>query len=142
MTSLSFKDIEPSDWLTAIPGYNVVVIREMLAAGHSFVAVAEIWISQTGPDQNQPHGSSPPNQQKFFERAKSEFSKFVCGDPSYSELRQQASKTWTGQKTAIVSSISAVIAANIGVTLALLVPVIALLLATVSQIGIEAWCAG
>jgi hypothetical protein len=137
-TTLEFPD-DHGGWVESLPSYQRVLIHELLSSGLDEEAVAEAWLSRTGPDNNFGFGTSPAAS-NYLASVKAEFRKFICGDPTYEALRQDAQKVWNGTKYPIVSVIAIGIASQIGVAVAVITPVVALLLAAVGKIGLNAWC--
>jgi len=138
-TTLEFSDDHRTGWVESLPAYQRTVIAELLASGLDEEGVAETWLSRTGPDNNFGFGAGPASS-NYLASVKGEFRKLICGDPSYETLRQDAQKIWDGSKFSIVSAIAIGIAAHIGVAVAVITPVVALLLAAVCKVGLNAWC--
>ena len=105
------------------------------------VSVATLWVSRVGPENTFSFGVGGAAG-NFFEQVKNEFNKFICGDESYEDLRKKVKEYWKKNNPCVVTTIAIVIGSKISIAAAVLTPVIALLLAAASQIGLAAWCAG
>lgn len=138
-TALDFGENGGSGWVESLPKYQQTVINELLASGLDEEAVAETWLSRTGPDNNFGFGAGAASA-NYLASVKVEFRKLVCGDPIYETLRKEAAKIWNGSKYSVVSVIAIGVAAQIGVAVAVITPVVALLLAAVGKVGLNAWC--
>lgn len=137
-TVLDFSE-NGGGWIESLPAYQRAVIDELLASGLTEEGAAETWLSRTGPDNNFGFGAGATSA-NYLASVKSEFRKLVCGDQTYEALRKEAEKIWNGTKYSIVSAIAIGIAAQIGVAVAVIIPVVALLLAAVGKVGLNAWC--
>jgi len=136
---LSFELTEDG-WFDGLPPGQAPVLRTMLESGKTEEQVAEFWLSATGPDTTAGFGATG-RIQKFFSNVKQEFNAFVCDDDRYEEERQQAARIWNEQgKVALVSMVAAVVASNIGLAVAAVVPVVALLFSLSAKVGINAYC--
>jgi hypothetical protein len=77
----------------------------------------------------------------YWPRLKKEFAVFMCTkDEKYVALRQKLSSTTGKSQTAIVSTISAAMAAQFGVVAGVLVPFVTMCLVVVARTGLEAFC--
>lgn len=127
------------DWSQVLKPYQRALIDELLSSGKTPEEIAVIWLDKVGAENNAPFGSQSSSQ-NFFEAVKREFSKLICGDDRYDEARKEINGLWTKHKVAIVSTIAAAIASQLGIAVAILTPVIALLLDLFSNMGRNAWC--
>ena len=79
----------------------------------------------------------------YWERVKEEIHILLCtNDQKYASLRHQLSSKGSRTQTAIVSTISAAVGAKAGFVAGAVVPLAALCLLAVLQLGKEAYCAG
>ena len=97
-------------------------------------------MSRTGSNNTLGFGVGGPIQ-SFYTNVKNEFVAFVCGDAKYEEERAQAAQIWNSQgKVGLVSMVAAVVASTVGLAVAAIVPVIALLFSLAAKIGLNAFC--
>ncbi len=142
MTTLDPKDCSPDEWLNAIKlAYRSEIDQMLTNNAGSYDAVATAWVSKVGPENTFAFGVGGAAR-NFFEQVKHEFNKFLCGDDSYEDLRKKVKQYWKKNNTTVVMTIAIVIGTKISIAAAVLTPVIALLLAAASQIGLASWCAG
>ena len=137
MLSIEFTQ---GGWFDGLPDNQSQELKKMLDFGKTEEQIAELFLSSPGADSTSGFGASGPNQ-SFFLNVKQEFTEFICGNPKYEEERKQVEAIWKEHgKTVVVSMISAFIAVTVGLTVAALTPVVALLLALVSKVGVNAFC--
>lgn len=140
MNSLDFDGIDPGDWIDSLPQHYAETIRAMVASGDTYERVAEVWLSKAGADNTFFLGAAG-QRQTYYDRVKEEFSKLICDHPDYSLIRADAKKQWNDKKLVICMPLAAAVGAKLGIAAAALLPVIALLLAAVTKVGKNAWCA-
>lgn len=134
-------DISGVDWIEEISESRKETIRNLLALGNNEEEVAEIWLTSMGSSSTAGFGAIS-SAQVFYENVKKEFIYFICGHEKYNEEREQAAKMWKEQgKVGLVSMVAALVASTLGLAVAAIVPVIALLLSVASKVGIGAFCA-
>lgn len=141
MKHVDFVGSNPTDWIEVIPPYSINTVREILSTGLSYEDAANAWLSSRGVEQNAPFGTANSSGKSFFDSVRAEFSKLVCGDPNYKDIRADVAKYWDQQKTVVVSTVAAFIGSQVGIAAAVLMPVIALLFAAAASMGVQAWCA-
>lgn len=128
-------------WLEGLSAVQSDTIEQLIASGKSEEEVGELWLSITGSNNTLGFGVGGQIQ-NFYKNVKAEFVSFICGDEKYNEEREKAIQIWnTHGKMGLVSMVAAVVAANIGLAFAAVVPVIALLFSLASKIGLNAFCA-
>ncbi len=135
-------DIELTEdgWFGGLPNSQVQTIEALLKAGQTEEQIAEFWLSQTGASTTSGFGAGGAIQ-KYFENVKSEFVALVCGNGKYNEEREKAKIIWQEHgKIALVSYVSFVIAQNVDLSNAALVPIIALLFSLAAKISVNAFC--
>lgn len=139
MACLEFPGSEPSDWLDAMPKYAATVVEQLLASGVSYEQAAELWLTRVGADSNAPFGARQTGP-SFYESVKAELAALLCGGAAYEELRARVKQEWDKQKSRVAYVIAGGIAVKVGVAAAVVLPVIALMLAAITQVGVAAWC--
>lgn len=127
------------DWLSNLKPYQKGQI-DILLRENEPLAVAQIWVSASGPDDIKGFGFGKKTT-PFFDRLKTEFDKFVCGHKDYNEARKKLTAAGGVPHAVLISVISSSLAVTLGVLAGLLAPAVALLLYTASQLGINAYCA-
>lgn len=134
-------DISDVDWIEAIGKNQRRTIKGLIDSGNNEEEVAEIWLTTIGPLSTSGFGTVN-SAQVFYENVKKELIAFICGHEKYKAEREQAEKIWNEQgKVGFVSMVAAIVAATLGLAVAAIVPVIALLLSVVSKAGVGAFCA-
>ena len=126
-------------WWQELPAFQRTSINEMISSGLSYEEVAETWLSTTGAITNAPFGGVTAGP-GLFENIRNEINKLVCGHESYDDLRKQSAETWEKYKPGVLMGVAGAIGAALGVAAVVIVPVVALLLAAVVKVGVNAWC--
>lgn len=137
---LDFSNLEPTMWINTLPEYQASTVSLMLGSDMGYEEVAIHLLTQVGPENTAPFGPKSA-QTNYFGAVKDEFGKLICGDETYDELRAQVGALWDKNKGPVALAVASAIGSQIGIAAAVLVPVIVLLLAMVTQIGRNAWCA-
>jgi hypothetical protein len=138
MTPINF-DGTADEWIRSLSKLESDTIQQMRAHGASLDDVALHWLTKAGPENTFPFGGATVPQ-GFYQRIKDELHKLICGDPSYEKLRKEIVGLMKNHKGKVVGMIAAALGASVGLSAVALVPVIALILSIVSQVGINAWC--
>ena len=134
-------DVSGVNWIEEISESQKTTIKRLLDSGNSEEEIAEIWLTSVGSSSTLGFGTIS-SAQVFYKNVKKEFIYFICGHEKYKEEREQAAKIWKEQgKLGFVSIVAAVVASTLGLAVAAIVPVIALLLSVVSKVGVGAFCA-
>jgi hypothetical protein len=129
-------------WLGTLPPYQRDSIIELQGKGQSLDQITETWLGAsamtTAPFSS---GSSPQPAPSFLSKLKDEIAAFLCGAERYEDERTKVLGQAKHLPTVVVSAISVAIAEYVNVTAAVLMPVVALILASLSKISLNAWCA-
>ncbi|NEY21415.1 hypothetical protein G4D61_15840 [Bacillus ginsengihumi] len=136
-----FSDVEESGWLEALPSYQKEIVSELLASkSHEEAALA--WL-EASVDNTSPFTGQPQPEKKFLPLLKKEIHKLLCGNPEYAADRNElAQLTQTKEnKTAIVSMVSAVIGAKVGLAATFIAPAIVIIFLMIAKTSLNAWCA-
>lgn len=133
---------EPGEWISALPGFQASSINELVSAGRSFDDVAGLWLSATAANTFE-LSAAPQLKTKdsFLAHVKKEIRAFLCGDPKYDKERSGLFGEKAPTRTFIVSSIAVAISPYLGVAAPVLSPIVALALAGIGKIVLNAWCA-
>ncbi|CAH7221445.1 conserved hypothetical protein [Vibrio chagasii] len=126
------------EWLAPLKKYQQDTFK-LLVEEHGVEEAAKLWLSAQGPKSTVGFGGVS-NPQPFHDRFMEEFRKFICGDATYEQVRQQLGLESTIVKGICISTISTALGATIGFTATLLAPAVAAMLYLVGQMGINAWC--
>lgn len=133
------QDTSAAEWLDTLPMFQRVPIMDLLEKGAGLEELSTILLSSPKIDNNAPFGGMGILK-NYAEEFRKEFGRFVCGDEFYADLRSQVSTSWEKGRTPVLVAISGVIGAQIGVAAAVLMPVVAVAVSILSQVGIRAWC--
>lgn len=133
---------DPGQWISALPGFQARSINELVSAGRSYDEVADLWLSATAANTFK-LSAAPQVKTKdsFLAHVKKEIRAFLCGDPKYETERSGLFGEKAPTRTFIVSSIAVAISPSLGVAAPVLSPIVALALAGIGKIVLNAWCA-
>lgn len=126
---------------TSLKPYQVQIIDELLKSSTTEEAI-EKYLTANGPSDTIQFGGTRSNKNKhlFIESFKNEFDKFICGDPEYESYYPKIKEGTSIQIQALISAISAAIGAKIGISAAMISPVIVLSLSLLGKMGRKAYC--
>ncbi|MGJ0502449.1 MAG: hypothetical protein ACR65X_01675 [Methylocystis sp.] len=136
---IELSNYEPSDWISELPPALRRTIEEMLGKGLTFDQIADGWLSASGPDNTFPYGGERANE-TLFANVRAELYKLICGDPAYEDIRQQARSLIEQHKTQVATVIAGAVGSVLGIAAAALLPVVCLVLASATSVGVNAWC--
>lgn len=131
-------DGEPGDWLEALPGYQKVRARELAGPSGDYEGAAQRWLTAK-PEHTASFGAST-SPSIFKDKLWEELERFLCGDPAYEEQRRGLLEQKPVIRSYVVGVISAAIAPALGASGVFLAPAVALLLASIGKISLNAWC--
>ena len=133
---------EPMEWLEALPAYQKFSLGELLAAGRDYDQAAEAWLTASAANTFR-LGAGPalPAKDTFLAHVKREVRAFLCGDPRYAKERAGLFGDTATTRTMIVSAIAVALSPHVGMAVAVLTPIVALVLASMGKITLNAWCA-
>lgn len=136
----AFFEQEEHDWLDDLPYYQKDIVSSLLVS-NSYENAAIAWL-EASVDNTSPFSAGEKTENEYFKALKNEFHKLLCGNSEYKSEQDELVKLINGPegKTAIVSTISAMIGANLGLAATFIAPAIVLLLMTVAKISLNAWC--
>jgi hypothetical protein len=133
---------EPTAWITILPDYQRSSITQLVAGGKSFDEVAQAWLTASASNTYRFGAVAPVGPKNaFLEQVKVEVRAYLCGDDKYEKERAGLFGDGSTTRTVLVSWIALAIAPHVGVAVAVLTPVVALVLASFGKITINAWCA-
>jgi hypothetical protein len=141
MKNLTIPNEDLTSWLAELKPYQ----RNTLISFSSSLGpeeAAERWLTTIGLTNIAGFGGSPFLDHKpFWDKFKAECNKFICDDKSYVEEKASLLKEANISKTMLISVISGAIGATLGTMGTLIAPAVTLILFTVGQLGLNAYCA-
>ncbi len=137
-----FETTDPDSWIASLPAYQRDSILVMRGKGASYDDIAATWIaastSSTAPFSS---GNAPPPDPGFLERLRTEVRAFLCGDKRYDKDRKQILAGGNQVQNIAVGVMSVALVPYVGAVAAVLAPIIALILASIGKVSLNAWCA-
>lgn len=135
-------DDDPIKWVQELPEYQRDAIEKLLACGSSFDDVAQAWISASAENTYRFAAAAPVgNKGAFLENLRKEVRAFLCGDKKYKTERDGLFGEKGIARTYVVSAMAVAIAPHLSVASAVISPLIALVLASIGKVALNAWCA-
>ena len=131
-----FKD-DPSLWIEVLPKYQKDIVLVLLSKSDDYEEVASIWLNAS-PQNTYPYGAQKTNR-IFLDKLLDEIEAFLCGDIKYKNDISKLLKESKVVHTFFVSVMSAAIAPSLGVSGAVLAPVIVIILTSVCKVTLNAW---
>lgn len=135
---MEIPNYELDEWVSVLKPYQKEIILQLVEEFGEEKAI-EKWLTASGPTSTVKFGGDG-NAKPFLDRYKIEIDKLICGHPDYSKERTEFGENGEKLKTVIVSSISSLIGSTLGVSGAVLAPVIVLSLYTAGKMGVKAYC--
>ena len=139
---IEIDDLSLNQWYACLKPYQKVVI-EQLVSKYGEEKAAEEWLTARGPIQTATFGGSQTNTaeaQNYWSRLKDEFDKLICGHPDYEKEQKKFLAAGKSIGLGSVTALSNWLSPIIGMTPAILVPAIILILHTTSKMGVKAYC--
>ncbi|MGE5523023.1 MAG: hypothetical protein ACM3SS_04850 [Rhodospirillaceae bacterium] len=135
-------DDDPIKWIQELPEYQRDAIQALRASGASFDDVAQAWISASAENTYRFAAAAPVgNKGAFLENLRKEIRAFLCGDRKYKKERDGLFGEKGVARTYVVSAMAVAIAPHLSVASAVISPLIALVLASIGKVTLNAWCA-
>lgn len=136
-----FED-EPIKWVQELPTYQRETIDKLLATGASYEDVAQAWVCASAENTYRFSASAPVgNKGEFLTNLKREVRAFLCGDSKYKKERDGLFGEKGVARTYVVTAMAVAISPHISVASAVISPLIALILASIGKVALNAWCA-
>jgi len=132
-------NVNPNSWIDSLNTYQKNIINQLYAQTNDYELVANKWLTASIPT-NVPFGTQK-NSTIFFEKVLDEIEAFFSGDEKYKDSRLAILKESGVVQSYIVGGISIALAPVLGTSAPFLAPVIAIVLLTISKIGLNAWLA-
>lgn len=132
---------DPAQWVTELPAYQSESIAELLNAGKTYDDIALLWLTATAQNTFG-FGASQPvgNRSTFLASVKAEIRVYLCGDAKYKKERDGLFGEKGMTRTYVVGAMAVTIAPHIGMAAPVLAPIVALVLASIGKIAVNAWC--
>lgn len=139
---MEVPNYELSEWLDVLKPYQGEIVKQLVEKYGAEEAI-DRWISAKGPmNVVKFGGNGEDGREKFAQRYKNEINKLICGHSDYSKERIEFGKINESTRATIVSSLSSFIGSQLGVSGAILSPIIVLSLYLVGKAGVKAYCSG
>lgn len=137
----SIFESDPDEWVAALPEFQREAIQALRAAGASYDDVALAWVTASAENTHRFSASAPVGEkQAFLNNLKKEVRAFLCGDEKYKTERDGLFGDSGVVRTYVVSAIAVAIAPHLNVAVPIIAPLIALFLASIGKIALNAWC--
>jgi hypothetical protein len=133
---------DPQLWVAELPEFQRQLIEQLIAEGQGFDDAAQSWLSASAANTFM-FSAGPPVGDKgaFLDNLKKEIRGFLCGDKKYSVERSGLFGKQGIARTYVVSTMAVAIAPHLSVASAVIAPVVALCLASIGKVALNAWCA-
>ncbi|AAM39650.1 hypothetical protein ABQF08_20685 [Xanthomonas campestris pv. campestris] len=133
---------DPDKWVGELPEFQRSAIQELRSAGSSYEDIAQAWITASAENTYRFSASAPVGDKgAFLDNLRSEIRAFLCGDKKYKKERDGLFGEKGLARTYVVSAMAVAIAPQLSVAAAVIAPLIALVLASVGKVALNAWCA-
>lgn len=133
---------EPIKWVHELPAYQRESIEILISNGASFEEVAQAWVNASAENTYRFAASTPVGDKgTFLGNLKFEVRAFLCGDKKYKKERDGLFGEKGLGRTYVVSAMAVAIAPHLNVASAVISPLIALVLAGIGKVALNAWCA-
>lgn len=133
---------DPEMWLGEVPGYQRESIDFLLKGGKSLDEVAQTVLTASAANTfTFGSATSAGDKAAFLTKLKCEVRAFLCGDKKYSKERAKLFGDKAPTRSLLVSTLAAAMAPHLGMAASILATIIALILASLGKISLNAWCA-
>ena len=129
--------VEPESWINALPTYQKNMVEKLYTEKGSYEEAATAWLTAS-MSTTVPFGTEK-GKSVFFEKVLDELEAFFSGDAKYEDDRIAILKEKSVVQTYVVGVISVALAPILGASAVFLAPVVAIVLVTITKIGINAW---
>lgn len=140
---IEIENIPLEEWLKPLKPYQRNFI-EQLVAKYGEEKAAEEWINARGPMHTVTFGGVAEdvnNKKNYWNRLRNEFDKLICGHTDYQDEYDKFVAAGKPIGLGAVAYIADLIASAVGMSTAILIPAIALILSTTAKMGVKAYCA-
>ena len=140
---IEIENIPLEDWLKPLKPYQRNFIKQLVAK-YGEEKAAEEWINARGPMQTVTFGGVTEdinNKKNYWNSLRNEFDKLICGHAYYQNEHDKFVNAGKPIGLGAVTYIADWIAPAVGMSTAILIPAIALILSTTAKMGVKAYCA-
>jgi hypothetical protein len=132
---------DPDKWVADLPEFQRAAIQELRMGGASYEEVAQVWITAATENTYRFSTSAPVGDKRaFLDSLRTEVRGFLCGDKKYKKERADLFGKKGIARPCVVRAMAVVIGAQLSVAAAVIAPLIALILASIGKIVLNAWC--
>ncbi|WP_375185274.1 hypothetical protein [Pseudoalteromonas sp.] len=131
--------MEIDAWVDTLKPYQRTSLQHLISA-NSEEEAAKIWLTSNGATATKQFGGIGGTDGEFWDRFKSEFKAFICGDEKYLSERNKLSSQAPIANAMFVGVISGAIGSTLGFAASLLAPAVAIMLYLVGKVGVNAYC--
>lgn len=129
-------------WVVGLPAYQREPIIELIGKPNSFENVAQLLVTATAANTYRlGAAANTGDRTTFLASVKVEIRAYLCGDQRYKKERDGLFEEKGITRTFLVTAIAVTIGPHLGVAAPVLAPVVALILASLGKITVNAWCA-
>ena len=139
---IEIENIPLEDWLKPLKPYQRNFIKQLVAK-YGEEKAAEEWINARGPMQTVTFGGVTEdinNKKNYWNKLRNEFDKLICGHADYQNEHDKFVNAGKPIGLGAVTYIADWIAPAVGMSTAILIPAIALVLSTTAKMGVKAYC--
>ena len=140
---IEIENIPLEDWLKSLKPYQRNFIEQLVAI-YGEEKAAEEWINARGPMQTVTFGGvteDTNNKKNYWNTFRNEFDKLICGHTDYQDEHDKFVAAGKPIGLGAVAYVADWIAPAVGMSTAILIPAIALILNTTAKMGVKAYCA-
>jgi hypothetical protein len=136
-----FSEDEEQSWLDALPNYQKEIVSELLSV-HNHEEAVSSWLEASIGNTSPFSGQTQPKM-KYSIMFKKEVHKLLCGNSEYITERDELTQLFhkPDNKTAIISWVSAIIGAKVGLAATFVAPAIVIIFIMIAKTSLNAWCA-
>lgn len=131
--------VDPNSWIDALQPYQRNMINKLYSENGSYEETAKAWLTAS-LSTTVPFGTEKGHS-VFFDKVLDELEAFLSGDEKYKDDRIAILQEKSVVQTYIVGAISVALSPVLGASAAFLAPVVAIILVTITKMGINAWLA-
>lgn len=131
--------VEPESWIGALPSYQKNMVDKLYSKNGSYEETAKAWLSASLAI-TVPFGTEK-SKSVFLEKVLDEIEAFFSGDEKYQSDRIAILQEKSVVQTYVVGALSVALSPELGASSVFLAPVIAIVLVTITKMGINAWLA-
>lgn len=132
-------NVDPDSWIEALQPYQKKTIIKLYNENGSYEEAAKAWLSAS-MSTTVPFGTEK-GQSVFFDKVLDELEAFLSGDEKYKDNRIAILSEKSVVQTYIVGTLAVALSPVLEASAPFLAPVIAIILVTITKIGINAWLA-